>query len=59
MREKKREKIKKGYFQLRRQASLNRMINGEFASSLNEVIDRTIDRLEIRFPEFREAYSLA
>ena len=59
MREKKKERIKKGYFQLRRQASLNRMINGELASSLNAVIDKTIDKLEIRFPEFREAYSLA
>lgn len=57
MREKKREKIKKGYFQLRRQASLSRMINGELASSLNETIDKTIDKLEIKFPEFREAYA--
>jgi len=34
------------------------MVEGEFAFKLNEFIYKIIDKLEIRFPEFREAYSL-
>ena len=57
MREKRQERIKKRYFQLRRQASLNRMINGEFAFKINEALYETIKKLEIRFPSFIEAYN--
>ena len=57
MRKTKEEKIQKKYFQLRRQASLNRMVDGELAFKIIESINKVIDKLEVKFPEFKEAYN--
>lgn len=54
MREKKAESK---YFELRRQASLNRMIAGELSFKLNEAIYKVLKKLEIKFPNLVEAYS--
>jgi len=59
MKKTKEEKIQKKYFQLRRLASLNRMIDREHSRELNDALDRKIGRLEIRFPGLTEFYSLA
>lgn len=52
----KERKAEKRYFQLRRQASLNRMVEGELAHKINEAIYKALKKLEIKFPILIEAY---
>jgi len=59
MRKNKEEKIQKKYFQLRRLASLNRMVDRDHSHELNAALDRKINKLEIGFPGLVEFYSLA
>lgn len=59
MRKNKEEKIQEKYFQLRRLASLNRMVDRDHSYELNAPLDRKINQLEVRFPGLVESYSLA
>jgi len=59
MRKTKEERIQKKYFQLRRLASLNRMVDRDHSYELNAALDKKINGLEIKFPGLIEFYSLA
>jgi len=52
-------RIKKKYFHLRQEASLNRMLNGDCNYGLSEVFDKALTKLEKKFPTLNEAYILA
>lgn len=52
------DKIKKKYFQLRQEASLNTML-GNPNYKVTETLDKALIKLEKKFPKLDEAYSLA
>jgi len=52
-------RIKKKYFHLRQEASLNNMLNGNCDNRVGEILDKALVALEKRFPALDEAYILA
>jgi len=52
-------RVKKKYFHLRQEASLNRMLNGHCDNRVGEVIDNALIKLERKFPALDETYILA
>ena len=52
-------RIKKKYFHLRQEASLNNMLNGNCDNRVGEVIDKALVALEKRFPSLDALYVTA
>ena len=52
-------RVKKKYFHLRQEASLNNMLNGNCNYRVTEAIDNALTKLENKFPALDETYILA
>ena len=52
-------RVKKKYFHLRQEASLNNMLNGHCDNRVGEVLDKALVALEKRFPALDKTYTLA
>jgi len=52
-------RVKKKYFHLRQEASLNRMLNGHCDNRVGEILDKALTKLENKFPALDETYILA